>query len=848
MVGANSGALANGTAHEDGRAFVSGSHSGSGSLTATKYSQQQQAVAAAPAPVYTAPVQQAAPAAQAATKAAEEFKETIDWVEVALDRIQRTVDKLETLSDSVYRLFVDRNKSMSESFAQVTEQIKYQEAAYTTYMNKANSYGVSQDYINKINAGHWSIEDITDKDLYEKIKNVMDYTEKAFDARDAIEELKVKLGDIAKARFDLAVTKYDAAVEELTHSVEMLDTQLEIVKNRGNFAGRSYYEALVERETKVVNKLQEEYDNLVEKREEALKTGAIETGSEADNDMIKQINEIESSWQEATNSILEYKNAFLEMDTEAFKWAQGLIDDLRSESDFVQDLLSIVENKMFNKDTGRLNEKGMAVGSLHAMNYDVAMAQADEYRKKVDELNTAIKKEPTNTLLINQRDEYLKLQRDSIAAANEEKKAIQSLVSDSYNRMLDILQKLINKRKEMLQQEKSLYDYERNIKDQTKTITDYRKQLLSLQGDDSEETRAKRQEISENLKDAEKNLEASEYDRYIQDQERLFDSMYDEFSRVLNERLDNIDGLLSDMIDYGNAHASDIGALITSETAKVGYTMTDGLNSIWNSTDAGIGKVLSEYTKNFAGNFTTVNKYIKGIFDILKETTKSKVTVDTPKNNTPAKPATTTTAKPAQTTTPTPAKKAITVGGMINAGSAPIYNDSYGSVGPYGTHQYYASDPIYVVMKDYGEYILARHHTQTAGAGFFKKTDVTAMNTGGYTGEYEGMAMLHKKERVLNAQQTKAFEQLVYDYLPLIKDQFLNNSGIGMLNKQLSLNPSEINGNIEMNFNLPNVTDADGFIKQLQSDSRFERIVQHMVFDGLSGKGNLRKNLVRVGK
>ena len=48
------------------------------------------------------------------------------------------------------------------------------------------------------------------------------------------------------------------------------------------------------------------------------------------------------------------------------------------------------------------------------------------------------------------------------------------------------------------------------------------------------------------------------------------------------------------------------------------------------------------------------------------------------------------------------------------------------------------------------------------------------MKTGGYTGNYEGFAYLHAKERVLNAQQTAAFEKLVYNLLPSISSTLLN--------------------------------------------------------------------------
>lgn len=371
--------------------------------------------------------------------------------------------------------------------------------------------------------------------------------------------------------------------------------------------------------------------------------------------------------------------------------------------------------------------------------------------------------------------------------------------------------------------------------------------MLSIEGDDSEEAKAKRQQLSDSLKQAESDLEATEYDRWLSDQEQLMDKMYEEYERVLNERLDNIDGLLREMIDYANTNALDVADTINKSTTAVGYTITDGLNSIWNNTASGVGQILANYTAGFRDNFTTVNKYIKGIFDILKETTKSKVTVDKPTTTAPAKPSPKPTPPKTENKPATPAKKTISVGGTINAGSAPIYNDSQGGIGPYGTHQYFASDPVYVVMKDYGNFILVRHHSQSSGAGFFRKSDVTALNTGGYTGNYEGMALLHKKERVLSAKQTQSFDKLVYEMLPQIREKFMESNHLAQMSREIS-NSATMNGDVHVNISLPNVKDGADFVNELQNNKQFESLVQHMVFDGLSGKSSLRKNLVRGGR
>lgn len=446
-----------GTAHSEGTAYIHGSTSGTIKFNRTKYSQQRIAAATPVANQQQAQNINRAPVQQA-QKAAEGYKETIDWIEVALDRIQRKINQLDTLGASVFEKFSDRQSNMAEEFAKVTEEIDLQSRAYDKYIEKANSIGVPADYAEKVRSGLIAIEDITDEDLHKKVQEMQDWQTKALDCADALVELKEKLGEIAKAKFDAVVTEFDQMVESIQHNIDMIDGQLTIIENRGNFAGKAYYEELVKQEEKALGKLQDQYIALQDARNDAIWNGSTIEGSEADMEMLAQINEVESAWQEATNAILEYKNAYLEMDTKAFSWINDQIGMLHEESQFIQELLSIVDNNMFVKKTGRLNDKGMAVGALHAMDYDIYMNQADEYEKKMLEIDRALAKDPYNTILIDQKNEYIRLQRESIQAANDEKKAIRELISESYNRMLEALQKLINKRKEALQSEKD-YKY-----------------------------------------------------------------------------------------------------------------------------------------------------------------------------------------------------------------------------------------------------------------------------------------------------------------------------------------------------------------------------------------------------
>ena len=363
--------------------------------------------------------------------------------------------------------------------------------------------------------------------------------------------------------------------------------------------------------------------------------------------------------------------------------------------------------------------------------------------------------------------------------------------------------------------------------------------MASLRNDDSESANSNRQQLENELDEAKADLEEMQWDQYIEDFNKLSDSFLNDFQEYLNERLDQIDALLQSMIDYANNNTATVNETINTATSNVGYTLTEGMSSIWNNTSSGIGKILTDYQGSFTTTLTTTNNYIQSIYNLLQKATNKNTTASKPMTSKPSTGSTVTnnTKKPSTSTNTQPAKKTPTVGGKINAGSAPIY--SYAG-DRNGLHQYFASDPIYTVLKKQAGYLLVRWHRLSQGyTGWFKESDVTAMKTGGYTGNAEGMAMLHKKERVLSAQQTKAYDDFVYNIMPSIQKQFKASGTVGN-------SVSNVNADMNITFNLPNVKDTDTFIRELQGSKKFERLITGMTFDKVTGRGKLSKNRIRA--
>lgn len=844
-------AKANGSAHANGQAYGNGTWGGGRWNIYTGASNRKPIISTA------SNVQQAKQAAKqtaaAAASDADKFLETMDWIEIKIKRLEDVISDLDAKASSAYRKFSDRNKTLGDEFTKVTEEIQLQQDAYNAYLQKANSIELSEDYKNKVRNGMLSIEDITDETLKDKISEFQEWFDKCKDCEYALQDLEDKLGDIVKTKFDNINDEFSSQLEIIEHENKLLETQLGIIEGKGMFAGQKFYQNLVKNQEAYVEKLHDQYMSLSEAMYDALDSGKIVEGSEAYYSMIKEINGVSEAWYEAKKQLVDYKNEAFEMRESIFEKGMEYFSDITDESEFLQNILRVGDNDIFVKETGRFNDKGNAINSLHAMNYGAYMAEADKYKEKIAELNAEIEKDPSNTKLIDKRNEYIKQQREMIQNANSEKKSIHDLTEESYNKMLDILQKLIDKRKDFLQNEKDLYQYSKDIEEQVKSITDLKKQLNALGGDDSEETQSKVQSLKDQLKKAESDLEETEYDRFISDQEKLLDTLYTQYEEVLNTRLDNIDGLLTDAINHGNENAENVRQTITEASEKVGYDVSEGFNRIWNSTDNGVGRILSEYSTNFLSSMSTITEYLLYIFHKMGGRTKEEAEQDRLKAEAEKKRQEELRrqqeeAKKQQQAQQQSQKNNInqdTIAGIAAAiwceGNSGWGNDPFRSgkltqkIGAENARK--VQD--YINAHGYnGD--LYRYWINNLG-GNASRFHYSAFKTGGYTGNNEGFAMLHAKERVLNATQTKAFETLVNDFLPDVSKELEKLRAFsldGVTNKSMNNN---ISNDINLNLSLPNVSNANDFVKAIQTNRTLQQVIKAITIDEAMGKNTLNK-------
>lgn len=529
----------------------------------------------------------------------EKEPKTIDWIEIAIDRIERAIEHLASTASSTYRTLKKRLGATASEIEKVNDELRLQERAYDRYIQQANSVALSEGLKARIRDGAIDINEY-DADTAELISEYQEWYEKAIDCKTAIDELHESLSSLYEEEFGMIATDFDNQLSLLEHDMATLENSLEAIELKGHLGGASLYEEMQAISYQQMKDGQKKVRELTESMNKAVQSGAIDVGSEAWYEMLATINETKEQIQESNLAMIEYGNSIRELEWNNFDYLLDRISQITEETEFLIDLLS---DEKLHDERGNLTDEGMAVVGMYGVNYNTYLAQAKKYADEIKEVEKDLSKDPYDSALIERREELLGLQRDAISAAEDEKKAIADLVEEGFDIELEALKELIDKYKDSLSSAKDLYSYQKKVGEQSSEIAKLQKQLSAYSGDASEENRARIQKLQVNLEEAQDKLEESQYDQYIKDQTELLDDIYADYEEVLNERLDNVDALIADMIESVNVNSDDIASTIIQAGKDVGYYLTDGMKSIL----TGDGSMLAMYSKNFSSELTTLN-------------------------------------------------------------------------------------------------------------------------------------------------------------------------------------------------------------------------------------------------
>lgn len=545
--------------------------------------------------------------------------------------LSRYTEHISSSNNDIYNRLINQEKNTINQLT--AKKIELEQA-----LNKAIRNGLS-----------------TNSEDYQEMRNEIDAITLT------IKESTTNISKYYRDMFDEVSDKYDAILQGYEHTESMLNEYINQAEAKGQIVSKNYYQALINNEKANISQLKKEQSALIKARDNAVKSGNIVKYSKEWYEMSNNIDEVTRAIEEGSTSLIEYSNAMRDIDWKIFDLTQQRITDVIDEAEFLIELMS--NEKLFD-DKGKLTNQGLATMGLRAQNYNTHMYQADNYGEEAAKIETQLAKGYDENLE-ERRRELIELQRESILAAEKEKDAIRDLVEESINEELDALDELIDKKNEALDSERELYEYQKKVKEQTSEIANLQKQLSAFSNDDSEEAKAKVQQLKLELSKAEEDLKQTEYEKYISDQQKLLDSLYLEYEIILNSRLDNVDALINEVINMINtgseATNSTLSALLgtegslttslgtalgaegeivkgigsnavlikdtlSKEASSVGTKLSDAMNNIW-SGEGNERSVLTTYGNDFSQKSAAINTTLNDI-----KTTVSKLVKESDKD------------------------------------------------------------------------------------------------------------------------------------------------------------------------------------------------------------------------
>ena len=778
----------------------------------------------------------------------------------------------------------------------VTSKLTKKQKAALEAGKKVSTTGISDPKVlKKIEAYNKKVANATD--LSKKLKIQEDALADATkEAANAEAEYAQSIVENAKKKLDNIAAYYDSFMSQWENRNSMIETYMDRMQTQGYNLSTKFYEAQIEQEQSIVDNLSEKYKAMKRNFEAAVQNGDITKGTQEYYEMKDSVDQVANSLAEAENKVFELQASIRDLKWEQFDQLQDSISRITSESDFLIDLMS--HKDMFDDD-GKMTEQGLATLGLHGVNYNTYMAQADKYKEEMLRISEELAKDPYNQKLIDRKNELVDAQQKSILSAENEKDAMKDLIKDGIENELDSLQDLIDKYLDAIQAQKDLYDYQKKIREKTEEIASLQKQLASLQGDNSEENKAKLQELKNSLKDAQEDLKDTQYEKFISDQKELLDNLKNEYEEILNKRLDNIDGLLSDMISEINSNASQISDTLRTEAASVGYDLSTEMQNVWNATND-VNGVIAAYDSNFSSTMTGVSSAIDDIYkrqqeminaidsmagklvQKVQEETEDPVTGELEeveqkpdKNNVaegnptpdPPKVSDKDSIKDAVLVDPDKPKKKpnktktgnnkAEVGDKVTYASGVYHAASDGSG---RTGNYYLGKKVKITRINKGsKYPYCIDASDGTELGWVKLSQLKGYASGsksipsdqyGWTQELGTESLIRKRDgaivtpfergdMVLDADATKNLWDMMNDPSGFINSAIDSELSvpIGMREGSSATN----NVKVEAQMNFPNVKNYNEFVREMQHDTKFESMIQDMTINALSKNRSLNK-------
>lgn len=394
-------------------------------------------------------------------------------------------------------------------------------------------------------------------------------------------ELEKQLVDLTQQEIDNIKTAYQNRIGYIDNANSDLDNAINLLSARGATVGSAYYNGKSTADQAQLKLVQEERAALQSQLANVTKYSDEWYSLQED---IQSLDDTESSLRV---DIANNNTAVRDLAKAISDAVIAMDDNVKSEAQFVAGLLDNKES--FEKAS--ITNEGLAKLGVYGFSAEADEASINQIRRDRNAVQNA---KVGSTVKVNGIDitfdsqeqikealnELIKQEQEYTSSLYDDYQGIIDFVKEYYESQLSYMKELIDAKKSLIEEEKEQYEYEKTIAEKTKNIATLQKQLAALQGDNSEEGRARRSALQVSLDEANQDLQDTEYDKYLSNQEQMLDNLYSEYENMLQALMKDSDALLQQGIDLMNQNIPAIVSVLGNTSDNWGYNYTENFQTI----------------------------------------------------------------------------------------------------------------------------------------------------------------------------------------------------------------------------------------------------------------------------
>lgn len=162
----------------------------------------------------------------------ESIKKTYNWIETFLNALAKKANALIDKADK-FISWSKKNAMINRAVKATDKEITGQMNAYAYYAEQARKVKLSNEYINKIQNGTLTMEDMQNEKLSNKIEKYQEWYDKMTECQDAVSTLYDQERDLIKQKLDNVLDYYDSLDSYMSSIVSKMDSFISLMDDMG---------------------------------------------------------------------------------------------------------------------------------------------------------------------------------------------------------------------------------------------------------------------------------------------------------------------------------------------------------------------------------------------------------------------------------------------------------------------------------------------------------------------------------------------------------------------------------------------------------------------------------------